>query len=212
MKQRQGDSQQTAGLLEEYKTLRAELISTQGQRLQIVAYTVGALSVLLSLFGGALLKPSEIPLNTQLFASILGAVVAYVVLIPSEILMISAQRHIHRIANYISAFIEPKIPGLEWETRWSLHAAKLKHPGGLRGLSSIYVGLSLLPLLMPIYVLSRSQSQWQWVLILIPFLGLSLYLAYDLRTARSKNWRSTSWDFMSDLEKEKLEESASKLA
>jgi Ca2+/Na+ antiporter len=204
MKQLQNNSQETTGLLEEYKTLRAELISTQGQRLQIVAYTVGALSVLLSLFGGALLKPSEIPHNAQLFASILGSIVAYAVLIPSEMLMISAQRHIHRIARYIAVFIEPKIPGLAWETRWSLHTYKLKHPGGLRGMSSIYFGLSLLPLLLPIYVLSRSQFQWQWTLILLPFLVVCLYLAYDLRTARSKNWRSTSWDSMSNVEREKL--------
>lgn len=210
MRQIQSDSEETTGLLEEYKTLRAELISMQGQRLQIVAYTVGALSVILSLFGGVLLRPSDISSNT-LYASILGAVVAYTVLIPSEILMISAQTHIHRIACYISAFIEPKISGLAWETRWSLQVARLKHPGGLRGMSSIYFGLSLLPLLLPSFALSHSLSQWQWVLILLPFLVASFYLAYDLRTARSKKWLSIRWDTIDSIEKEKLVKSVSKL-
>lgn len=212
MKQIQSDLQETTGLLEEYKTLRAELISLQGQRLQIVAYTVGTLSVLLSLFGGALLRPSDIPSNTHLFASILGAIVAYAVLIPSELLMISAQRHIHRIAHYIAGYIEPKIPGLAWETRWTLRAGKFKSPGGLRGMSAIYFGFSLLPILLPIFALSRSLYQWQWILILFPFLVVSLYLAYDLRTARSKTWRSTGWDGMGSNEKDNLKESDSKLA
>jgi hypothetical protein len=127
------------GILAEYKTLRDEILSAKGRRLQTVSLTIGAVGVLLSIVAGAVLG-SEVPTSeTRLAISIGGGIALYGILIPSQIMTSHLQQTIQRIGEYIRIFIEPKVPGLHWETRWSIYKAQHHLPKGLAGVSSIYL-------------------------------------------------------------------------
>jgi hypothetical protein len=187
------DSDERDGILAEYKTLRDEIISAKGRRLQTVSLTVGAIGAILSIIAGAVLG-SDIPsTETRLAISIGGGIALYGVLIPSEIMTTHLQKTIQQIGAYIRTFIEPKVPGLNWENRWNAYKSKHRFPKGLGGISSIYYFLSLLPLMLPLYIISQRVENWLLIFVLAPFVLWSLYLSYDMQAAISKGWKS-QWE------------------
>lgn len=182
------------GLLDEYRSLRSEMHHTQGQRIQILSLTVGAFGVILSISGNVVLGSESITPAKQLWVAVGGAIALYAIVIPSLIMMIGAQQGIQRLGEYIRVFIEPRVPGLNWENRWRNLKLRHQYKGGIRSLGGIYYFLSLLPLLLPIYLLSQHTQNWPVILILVPFVGCSIYLTYDLQAAISKSWKWVRWE------------------
>ncbi len=186
------------GILAEYKTLRDEIISAKGRRLQTVSLTVGAVGAILSIVAGAVLG-SDIPsIEIRLVIAIGGGIALYGVLIPGEIMTTHLQQTIQRTGSYIRVFIEPKVPGLNWENRWNIHKSQHKLPKGLGGIGGIFYFLSLLPLLLPLYLVSQGAQNWSMVFVLVPFIVWSIYLGYDMQAAISKGWK---WQWESDIKK-----------
>jgi|SRR3990172_6020877 len=182
------------GLLNEYRTLKSEIHNAQGQRLQIISLTVGALGVVLSVSAYAVLGSGSATPEARLLLAVGGAIVLYALIIPSLIMMLSVQQAIQRLSGYIRIYIEPRVPGLNWESRWRDFMHRHKYRGGLRGLGGIYYFLSLLPLLLPLYAASQSTQNWALIFVLVPFVGWSLYLSYDLQAAVSKSWKWAKWE------------------
>lgn len=181
-------------VLEEYRTLRSEILNAQGRRLQTISLTVGALGVVLSISADAVLGANLVTVEERLEVAVGGAIALYAILIPSLIMTMSTQQTIQRLGEYIRIFIEPRVSGLQWEQKW--HDFKIRHNyrGGLRGMGGIYYFLSLLPLLLPLYVVSQNPQNWLLSLVLIPFLAWSIYLSYDLQASFSKSWVWARWD------------------
>jgi hypothetical protein len=181
------------GLLDEYRSLRSEIHNIQAQRLQIISLTVGAFGVILSISGSTVLGSGTVTPERRLLVAVGGAIALYSIVIPSLIMMLSAQQAVQRLGDYIRIFIEPRVPGLNWQNRW--HEFKLRHQyrGGLRGTGAIYYFLSILPLLLPVYALSQHTQNWLLILILVPFTVWSIYLSYDLQAAISKGWKWAHW-------------------
>jgi hypothetical protein len=182
------------GLLDEYKSLRSEIQSTQGQRMQILSLTVGAFGVILSISGSVVLGSESITPAGRLLVAVGGAIALYAIVIPSLIMMLAAQQAIQRLGEYIRIFIEPRVPGLNWENRWRNFKLRHQYRGGLRSMGGIYYFLSLLPLLLPIYAASQYTQNWPLILMLVPFIGCSIYLSYDLQAAISKGWKWARWE------------------
>lgn len=195
------DADERDGLVEEYKTLRDEILSAKGRRLQTISFTVGAVGVILSIIAGAVLGSNASSIETQFVIAIGGAIVLYGILIPSQIMTIHLQQTIQSIGGYIRIFIEPNVPGLNWEKRWNAHKSQNQLPKGLRGIGSIYYFLSLLPLLLPFYILSQNVQNWFLMFVLAPFIFWSLYLSYDMGSAISKGWK---WHWEPDAKKQYL--------
>lgn len=192
------DSNERDGILEEYKMLRDELLSAKARRLQTVSLSVGAVGVILSITAGAVLG-SDIPFAEERLALSLGGSIAlYGILIPSQIMTTHLQQTIQRIGSYIRVFIEPLVSGLNWENRWHIHKSQHRFPKGLRGIGSIYFFLSLLPLLLPIYIMSQRPQNWFLVFVLTPFVFWSLYLSYDIQATISSGWK---WEWEPETKK-----------
>ena len=183
------EADEREGLLVEYKTLRDEILNAKGRRLQTVSLTVGAFGVILSIIAGAVFGTNMPTSEMQLTVAVGGGIALCGIVIPSLIMTISLQQTIQRIGDYIRVFIEPRVPGLNWENRWRTHKVQSHLPRGLRGIGGIYYFLSLLPLLLPTYMLAQNVQHWPLVLALIPFTCWSLYLSYDMHAAVSKGWK-----------------------
>jgi len=188
------DDQTFKGLLAEYNSLKSEIHQTQGRRMQIVSLTVGAFGVILSIIGKSVLADASIEPDKRLWIAIGGAVTLYAIIIPSLTMMIAAQQTVRRLGWYIYTFIEPLVPGLNWERHLQDLRSQWVPRRGIRSVSEIYYFLSILPLLLPIYALSQHIQGWVATLILVPFLSRSIYLSYDLRTGVSKGKEWAWWE------------------
>jgi len=186
------DDQTFKGLLAEYSVLRSEMHDAQGRRMQITSFAVAAFGAILSITGNIVLGSASMEPAKRLWIAIGGAITIYAMVISSLTIMITTQRAIERLGEYIGIAIEPYVPGLKWERIRYEFEAKHPHKGGLTGPGGIYFFLSILPLLLPIYALSHYTQGWVATLILIPFFILSLYLSCDLRkheSDRLKKWK-----------------------
>ncbi len=74
------DTDEMNGLLAEYKTLRDEILSAKGRRLQTVSLTVGAFGAILSIIAGTVLGSKTQSFVTRLAVSSGGSVALYYIL------------------------------------------------------------------------------------------------------------------------------------
>lgn len=104
-------------VLEEYKTLRQEILNHQQfvHQINTTGVTIGAGIAALLLTKKADLDPAT------LTALCIGVVIIYLPLIMSQI---HRRRKELRIGRYIQVFIEPVVPGLCWESTWR-HSTKV---------------------------------------------------------------------------------------
>jgi hypothetical protein len=181
------DEQTLKGLLAEYNSLKSEIHQTQGRRMQILSLSVGAFGVILSFTGIEVLGDANIEPEGRLWIAIGTAVALYAIAIPSLTMMIGAQKHVRRLGWYIGTFIEPLVPGLNWERHLLVSRSRWQHRWGIRSMSMTYFFLSILPLLLPMYALNQYRQGWPVALIiLVPLFCWSIYLSYDLRIGKSK--------------------------
>ncbi len=186
------DSYAIVGLLHEYDSLRSEILRAQEQRIQIISLTVGAVAAIITLGGNVVFGTAAITPGRQLLAAIGAGIGVYIILIPSLIMMIATQQSVRRIGGYIAKYIEPEVPGLHWERRWS----EIRTTHKFRGLSAqgtIYIFLAFLAWLLPAYGLTQFPEGGLLLIFLVPFLLWALYLSLDLRFALSKSWTYTEW-------------------
>ena len=109
------------GLLAEYESLRSEIIDGKGRRLQTMSLIIGAFGVILSIIASAVLRSEITTVEMKLAIAVGGGIALYGVLIPGLIMVILLQQSIRRVGEYIRIFIEPRVPGLNWQNRWSIY-------------------------------------------------------------------------------------------
>jgi O-antigen/teichoic acid export membrane protein len=188
------DSSDNKAILEEYKTLRTEILQWQNQRVKILSLVITAMAGLLSLFGGLLLNSSgDDPTRISLL-SIVGSLAMYVILIPLELLLISSHRQVSRIGKYIRVHIEPKLPGLEYESRLLEDRPQSDTLHGIRSMGKVCLALSIVPLVLPaISYVMFSAADWSRYAFVAPFFMASVYMAFDLWFTFSKKWHINYW-------------------
>ena len=107
-------SKGTEYIIEEFKTLRDEIKRTETSVIQMMLYVLSGILVAFGLTEKSLLSPIVIPILIQF------------------VLIISMNRYFSdsmlrlRLSTYIEVMLEPKIPGLNWESRNS-RFKKLAH-------------------------------------------------------------------------------------
>ena len=138
--------------LEEYKTLREEILNHQQFTHQInaAAFTAGGLIAAVV----AVSDPTKVSDSIKSF-TLFGASAVFFALINSQV---SRRRKIYRIGRYIQHVIESRLPGLYWESSW----AREKDKQGTEGTSTLenlpLLFLQLGSLVGAVYFL------WQWLM------------------------------------------------
>lgn len=189
---------QIAPLLEEYKSLRTEILERQNTRLHILGFTMAAIGTIL---GFALRDNVSIgqELNWYVFALVSFALV---ILNAALILTIQHTQQIDVISAYIRKFIEPKI-GIGWETRWTRYR-ELKKSG--KRSSGLPLGtskpLTLFYAFMTLAVYSvafvTNLYRYPLALILVTILVVSsLMCSYDLYKRKTKGWK-INWEVLDE--------------
>lgn len=117
---RDAASEESIGpLLEEYKTLRAEILNHQNMTIKLFQFTIVALGGILGVLGLFLrfnsgnLEPDTISKYVLIFSTF-----GIIVIDASLFYSISIGKQMDVIAAYIRKYIESKIGDLNWETRW----------------------------------------------------------------------------------------------
>jgi hypothetical protein len=150
--------------------------------------TVGAFGVLISIFANMVFGPNIQNPEMRFLVALGGGVILYCLLIPVQIMTISSQQTICRIAKYIRIYIEGEDNGLQYETLWNRYKENNNLAKGLRGTGGIYVFFSFMPLLLPLLTFINKFENWILMGILLIFLTWSSYLAYDMYNAKSRGW------------------------
>jgi hypothetical protein len=184
----------SVGILDEYNSLKSEIFRAQQQRIQIISLTVSVIGVILSISANIVLGSDTITPDRRLLVALGGAIALYVVLIPALGMMISTQNLVRRLGSYLRIFVEPKVPGLNWESHRHNFRLHYHHKIGLQAIGRFYYFLSILPLLLPLYALSQYVQGWPTLIILIPFIGWSFFLSYDLQTGKSPELERVQWE------------------
>jgi len=170
----------TDAIVEEYHTLREEILRSQHARLMVAAFTLAAVGT----FTGFALKGLEQNGSAEPAFPIAMLTVAELFVIGALVLTIYHTQTIVRLATYIEQFIKPEVPGLGYEARWTQYR-KHKQEGLLHlghGMSSglaIFYGLlsvSLLPISHAAGLFARDWG-FGWFVALVT---VSLMLAIGL--------------------------------
>lgn len=183
--------------IEEYKSLRQEIMSRQNARLLIMGFTIAAIGTILGL---TLQEGISLDLNYYAFALITFAIV---IVIAALVLTIHHTQQIDVISAYIRKFIEPKVMGLGWETHWTRYReSKQSDPktGGLPLGTSKPLALYYAFLTISVYSVAFVIGFYRhWVaLTLVSILALcSIVCSYDLYKRKTKGWR-IDWDVLDD--------------
>jgi hypothetical protein len=127
-------------MLEEYKALRAEIVSQQQQRTAVLGFTLAGVGVTASL-AAKMLDPTA-PNGGELesvYPGLVVLLVLYILIIIATAMTAAFTQAIDHLANYIRKFIEPNTPGLRWESRWAeVRGAKDDRGYKRLGLSKTY--------------------------------------------------------------------------
>ena len=91
--------------IEEYKTLREEILQNQRALVQFLTIFI---SMSTAVFGYALSNESSY-----------GMLAPLILLIPGVYLVVGQWEQMYRIGAYIRLVIEPELPGLSWESSWA---------------------------------------------------------------------------------------------
>ena len=118
-----------AVILEEYKTLRQEMLKNQETRYIILGFTITSLGILLGL------SLKEAPATTTFPGNSLALIVyAFLIIGAAVWATIHHTQNIDRLGGYIREVIEPQLPELHWETVWMGFRESLRKAGSTQGL------------------------------------------------------------------------------
>jgi hypothetical protein len=143
--------------LEEYNTLRAEILDRHNTRIKTLQFTIitigsiiGVIGILLRFY---LTNDPELNLmvvsNLILLFSTFGMVIIAAALFLTRI----NARQTHIIAGYIREFLENEIDSLNYETRWKEYRSKKLSGGTSYAVSWFYIYLAIPLVLLVSYVI-----------------------------------------------------------
>ena len=112
----QGDG--ILGILEEYKEIRAEMLKRQESRLMIVGFTVAAIGAIIGLTLKS--QPVDGAQGIGFYGLFLDGF-GLLVLVAAQLLTIRQTQQNAIMAEYLRRFIEPVVPGIRWESRWTCY-------------------------------------------------------------------------------------------
>jgi len=143
-------SDNSASRLEEYRTLRSEILAKQGQRVQVLAFNVAA-------FGAIIVATAQKAIEFSLSSPIEGALIVlsgsvghFAVLVPSIYFTVRHSQQISKIGTYIIKSIESKDESLHWHTDWR---GQVRAPRARIALALIYAGLAIANLALSLLAL-----------------------------------------------------------
>jgi hydroxymethylpyrimidine pyrophosphatase-like HAD family hydrolase len=162
--------------LEEYRTLRGEILAKQGQRVQVLAFNVAAFGAIIVATAQKAITSLSNPTEGALIV-FCGSVGHFAVLVPSIYFTIRHSQQISNIGTYIIDFIESKDEGLNWHTHWR----ETRAPRARTALALIYAGLATVNLALSLLALYHIGLLTPNYYVLTVISGLvSLLLASDL--------------------------------
>jgi hypothetical protein len=179
-----------SGMIDEYKSLRDEIISRQDARTNILGFTITGIGVTIGLVISAIdLKTGGI--NYFAFALISFALL---IIIAALILTIQHTQQIDTISGYIKKFIEPNIYGIKWESYYGKYRnLRKRNPksGGMplgtsKPLAIFYCILALATclLLLPVGLL----HYWYATTFIVLLTIVSLSFSFNLYLRKTKGW------------------------
>ena len=184
-------------ILEEYRSLREELMKTQSHRQVILGFTVTGVGAVIKTTLGH--SPASIEgLNNYALGLISFAMV---LIIAALLLTRHHTQQIDVIGGYIRRFIEARAEGLCWESRWMRYRESMSSSG--RG-SALPLGtskpLALFYALLTIGTFSLSfvtglYRSFPAICWLVGLLLFSLSVSTDLYLRRRKSWK-TNWEII----------------
>ncbi len=183
------------GVLEEYKSLRNEIMRRQDARLLVLGFTVTGVGTLMGLtLGGGQIRAQE--MNYYAFGLIgFGLVMVMAALV----LTIHQTQSIDPISAYIRRFIEPNLTGIRWESRWTryreIHRSKICSGGLPLGASkpvSLYYGFLALGAYLISFV-TGLQNHLLALLVLSLLTVVCLGCSGDLYLRKTRGWK-INWD------------------
>ncbi|HVT12366.1 MAG TPA: hypothetical protein VHE55_08875 [Fimbriimonadaceae bacterium] len=113
------DPERRGFLLEEYKALRAEIVSQQQQRTAILGFALTGIGVAGSLSARLLEPQGQAPQGVTYAPFYAAALImlVFVILIIAAMMTAGFCQAVDNIANYIRHYVEGEL-GLSWENRW----------------------------------------------------------------------------------------------
>jgi len=136
--------------LEEYRTLRSEILAKQGQRVQVLAFNVAAFGAIIV---ATAQKAIEFSLSNPTEGALIvlsGSVGHFAVLVPSIYFTLRHSQQISKIGTYIIESIESRDEGLHWHTYWR---HQVRAPRARTALALIYAGLAIVNLTLSLLAL-----------------------------------------------------------
>lgn len=187
--------------IEEYKSLRQEIMSRQNARRLILGFTITAIG---SIIGFVLQGEIALEYDLDYYAFSL-IIFAIVIIIAALILTIHHTQQIDVIGAYIRKFIKPKMPGLNWQTYWfryrELRRSSPKTAGLPLGTSkplSLYYAFLTLSTYSIMFI--KGLHNHLVALILLSMIVLcSFACSYDLYKRKTRGWK-INWDALENQE------------
>lgn len=170
-------------MIEEYKTLRTEIIKRQDTRIKTLQFTLAILGAIIGILTFNFKTYPSLE-QQSLLIYLLFSTFALIVIDAALILTMNITQMNHVIAAYIREFIEEKA-NLNWETRWEKYRYRSKEDktdvvkvGTSKALSIYYILLSV-----PFVIIFALQFQFSLITlaILILFLVLFGHIIYNVR-------------------------------
>ena len=199
MAEREQSKERYDALLEEYKSLRTEIMKRQDARLYIAGFTMAAIGTIL----GLTLRDSA-PIGHESNYYVVALVsFALIVLNVALILTIQYTQQIITISAYIQKFVESKITEIGWETRWTKYREKKRRvdptfidfPWGTSRALALFYALLTMAVYFVIYVRGL---YYPFALISGSILATSSFiLSYDLFKKKTKGWK-IKWDIIDE--------------
>lgn len=182
-------------LMDEYKSLREEILRKQDARLFILGFTIAAVGTII----GFSFKEKDI-IGFELDDYILALVsFALIILNAALILTIQYTQQIDIISSYIRKYIESENDEIKWETRWTYYRILKKSNPKSVGLplgTSRPLALFYTLLTSSVYniALVSNVNKFTINFIVLSILAIfSFFFSFDLYARKTKGWK-INWD------------------
>jgi len=183
------------GLIEEYKSLREEIMRRQDARLLVLGFTVTGIGTVIGLTLGS----NSVAVQGLNYYALALISFALVMLITALLMTIHHSQQIDVIAAYIRKYIEKSVSNIQWESRWTHYReSRRSNPkaGGLPlGTSkplALYYGFLTIAVYSVSFV-TGLHNYWPALTIVSVLAIISLVCSFDLYTRRTRGWK-TNWD------------------
>jgi hypothetical protein len=182
-------------LIEEYKLLREEIMRRQYARLVVLGFTVAGIGTVI----GLTLGNNSVAVQGLNYYALALISFALAMLTAALLLTIHHTQQIDIISAYIRKYIEPKVSGIQWESRWTRYRESMHSnpkacglPLGTSKPLAFYYGF----LTAAVYSVSFVTGLHNYLpaLTVVSILAIiSLACSFDLYKRKTKGWK-INWD------------------